>query len=83
MGFNINTSSVEVAALLGTAASALISKRRSIRALADIGDLLAETRTAHAVAPEETVAQDCKPARRPLPETLPRGVIEHVAPGHD
>jgi transposase len=35
------------------------------------------------VGTEQTVAQDRKPARRKLPETLPRDVIEHAAPCHD
>ena len=52
-------------------------------ALADIDELLAETGAADVAATEQTIAQDRKPARRPLPETLPRDVIEHAAPCHD
>ena len=52
-------------------------------ALADIDELLAETGAADVAATEQPVAQDRKPARRPLPETLPRDVIEHAAPYHD
>lgn len=52
-------------------------------ALADIDELLAETSAADVAATEQTVAQDRKPARRPLPQTLPRDVIEHAAPCHD
>jgi hypothetical protein len=51
-------------------------------ALADIDELLAETGAADLAATEQTVAQDRKPARRPLPQTLPRDVIEHAAPCH-
>jgi hypothetical protein len=50
-------------------------------ALADIDELLAETGVA--TATEQTVAQDRKPARRKLPERLPRDVVEHAAPCHD
>ena len=49
-------------------------------ALADIDELLAETGAVDVVATEQTVAQDRKPARRPLPERLPRDVVEHAAP---
>jgi transposase len=52
-------------------------------ALADIDERLAETGAADVTATEEAIAQDRKPARRPLPETLPRDVIEHAAPCHD
>jgi transposase len=52
-------------------------------ALADIDELLAETGAVDVVATEQTVAQDRKPARRPLPERLPRDVVEHAAPCHD
>ena len=52
-------------------------------ALADIDELLAETGAADVAATEETIAKDRKPARRKLPETLPRDVIEHAAPCHD
>jgi transposase len=51
-------------------------------ALADIDELLAETGAADVAAAEEIVSRDRKPARRPLPEALPREVVEHAAPCH-
>lgn len=52
--------------------------------LADIDELLAETSPSEepAVPPvaDDTLANARKPVRRPLPETLPRDVVEHPAP---
>lgn len=52
--------------------------------LADIDELLAETSPpedpAAAAAEDKKLADIRKPARRPLPEALPREVIEHAAP---
>ncbi|MBS0614378.1 MAG: IS66 family transposase [Proteobacteria bacterium] len=52
--------------------------------LADIDELLAETApdaAAPSVADATTPEATSKPARKPLPEALPREVIEHAAPG--
>ena len=47
--------------------------------LADLDELLAETEPTDATAaPVEATPN--KPARRPLPQTLPRDVVEHAAP---
>src|ERR1700761_2863960 len=51
-------------------------------ALADIDERLAETGAADVAAAVEIVPQDRKPARRPLPEALPRDIVEHAAPCH-
>ena len=52
--------------------------------LADIDELLAETTPPEgpvaAATEEETLADVRKPVRRPLPEALPRDVVEHAAP---
>jgi transposase len=51
--------------------------------LADIDELLAETAPSDADAAEpEAPIKAPKPARRPLPEALPRDVVEHAAPCH-
>lgn len=52
-------------------------------ALADLDELLAETAPEEAALPPGEVAPAAvsgRPARRPLPEDLPREVIEHAAP---
>lgn len=55
--------------------------------LADIDELLAETAGPEnpdgAAVEEETAADLRKPTRRPLPEALPRDVVEHAPPCHD
>jgi Transposase C of IS166 homeodomain/zinc-finger binding domain of transposase IS66 len=51
--------------------------------LEDLEEKIAETapaETAEPVVPPETEALRRKPARKPLPETLPRDVVEHAAP---
>lgn len=51
--------------------------------LADIDELLAETRPEDpdvAAAEASKLADPRKPVRRPLPEALPRDVVEHAAP---